>query len=100
LKVGESEMQASGRTAASSTLQIDRRKLGAAQNRLENGDFACCSGTFGFPATFPRPALHGKTSLHFIRDKQLVNLAGKEATIGGETAVAFELPAAPYTQIE
>ena len=42
----------SGRTAASSILQIDRRKLGAAQNRLENGDFACRSGTFGLPERY------------------------------------------------
>jgi len=50
--------------------------------------------------TFPRTAFRGKTTLHFMRDKQLVNLAGKEVTIGVETAVAFELPAAPYTRIE
>jgi hypothetical protein len=54
VKIGESEMQAPGRMAASSILRIDRRKFGAAQNRLESGDFACRSGTFGLAGTLFR----------------------------------------------
>jgi len=52
------------------------------------------------PVTVTFPRIHGKTSLHFMRDKQLVKLAGKEVTIGGGRAVAFELSAAAFTQID
>jgi len=64
------------------------------------GDKWCFTSDEPVTVTFPRTAFRGKTTLHFMRDKQLVNLAGKEVTIGVETAVAFELPAAPYTRIE
>ncbi len=64
------------------------------------GEKWCFTSDQRVAVTFPRTAIHGRTNLHFLRDKKLVKLAGKEGTIDGETTVAFELPAARYTQIE